>query len=261
MPQFSANLNFLFNEHPFMERFAAAAKAGFKNVEFMFPYDFDIAQVKEELEKNNLKLVLFNLPAGDWAGGDRGLAADPDRKAEFTASVGKAVEAAGILGTKKVNCLCGMVKGNYSREEVLTNIADNLAYAAREFQKAGLDLMVEPINHIDMPGFTINTTKHGMEVIELAKEPNIYLQYDIYHADKEEENHDEIIEKYLSKIGHVQVADNPGRNQPGTGSIKIKEIFETLAQKGYEGYIGMEYKPTGDTVDSLSWVGSYGYKL
>jgi hydroxypyruvate isomerase len=122
MPKFSANLNFLFNEHPFMEMFAAAAKAGFKYVEFMFPYDFDMAQVKEELVKNNLKLVLFNLPAGDWAGGDRGLAADPDRKGEFTASVSRAVEAAKVLGTKNINCLSGMVKGDYTREEIMANI-------------------------------------------------------------------------------------------------------------------------------------------
>lgn len=261
MPKFSANLNFLFNEHPFMERFAAAAKAGFKNVEFMFPYDFDIAQVKEELEKNNLKLVLFNLPAGDWAGGDRGLAADPDRKPEFNASVSKAVEAAKILGTKNINCLSGMVKGDYTREEIMANIADNLGFAAREFQKAGLNLMVEPINHIDMPGFAINTTDEGMEVIKMAKEHNIYLQYDIYHADKEEENHDEVIKNYLAQTGHIQIADNPGRNQPGTGDIRIKELFEKLDQNGYEGYVGMEYKPTGDTVESLSWVSEYGYKL
>lgn len=261
MPLFSANLNFLFNEHPFMDRFAAAAKAGFKYVEFMFPYDYELKDIKKRLDENNLKLVLFNLPAGNWAEGDRGIAADPVRKGEFKTGVGKAVEAAEFLGTQKVNCLVGKIAGNYEPNRIMENLVDNISYAADEFGKAGLDLMIEPINHFDIPGFYLNTTDQAMEIITKVNKPNVCLQYDIYHAEREGENHDLIIEKYLTKIGHIQVADNPGRNQPGTGVIKVKALFDKIDKMGYKGYIGMEYKPTGTTVESLGWVKEYGYEL
>ena len=153
MPSFSANLNFLFNEVPFMERFSAAAKAGFKNVEFMFPYDYDQNEVKKQLQENNLKLVLINLPAGNWNEGDRGIAADPARKDEFKQGVASGIEAAKFLGVNKVNCLVGKVAGDYSDEAKIVNLLDNIQFAAEEFQKVGLDLMIEPINHFDIPGF------------------------------------------------------------------------------------------------------------
>lgn len=260
MTMFSANLNFLFNEVPFMERFSAAAKAGFKNVEFMFPYDFDQNEVKKQLQENNLKLVLVNLPAGNWNEGDRGIAADPARKGEFINGVAKAIEAAKLLEVTKVNCLVGKVTGS-NQEEIMANLLDNISFAADEFQKVGLDLMIEPINHLDIPGFFLNTTDQVMELIYVLNKPNIYLQYDIYHAEREGEDHNQVIEKYISKIGHVQVADNPGRNQPGTGVIPVKNLFDKLLTLGYKGYIGFEYKPTGDTVESLSWVKTSGYEL
>lgn len=261
MSAFSANLNFLFNEVPFMEKFSAATKAGFKNVEFMFPYDFEQNEIKRQVQENNLKLVLFNLPAGNWNEGDRGIAADPARKEEFKNGVAKAIEAAKLLEVSRINCLVGKVAGNYTDKEIMDNLLDNLGFAADEFQKAGLDLLIEPINHFDIPGFYLNTTEQVVDIINKLNKPNIYLQYDIYHAEREGENHNQVIEKYIAKIAHVQVADNPGRNQPGTGVIAVKDLFAKLLGLGYKGYIGLEYKPTGDTVDSLSWVNKYGYEL
>lgn len=261
MLSFSANLNFLFNEVPFMERFSAAAKAGFKYVEFMFPYDYDRNEIKKQLADHGLKLVLFNLPAGDWAGGDRGIAADPSRKNEFKSAVAKAVEAAKFLGVDRVNCLVGKVEGNYPAEAVMDNLLDNIKYAAQETEKSGINLLIEPINHYDIPGFYLNTTDQVMDIITRLGKPNVFLQYDIYHAEREGENHDQVIEKYISRTAHIQVADNPGRNQPGTGVVELKRLFDKIAGSGYKGYIGLEYKPTGDTVSSLDWVREYGYEL
>lgn len=261
MPTFSANLNFLFNEVPFMERFVAAAKAGFKYVEFMFPYDYDQNEIKKQLEENDLKLVLFNLPAGNWDGGDRGVAADPARKEEFMDGVSKAINAAKLLGVSRVNCLVGKVSGEYNHDQIMENIIDNISFAADKFKEVGLDLVIEPINHFDIPGFYLNTTTQVMEIIKKLNKTNLYLQYDIYHAEREAEDHNMIINEYLSKIGHIQIADNPGRNEPGTGNIKVKHLFDTLDTLGYKGYIGMEYKPSGNTVNSLVWVEQYGFEL
>ncbi|HHV64253.1 MAG TPA: TIM barrel protein [Peptococcaceae bacterium] len=261
MPSFSANLNFLFNEVPFMDRFAEAAQAGFKYVEFMFPYDYDQQEIKRKLEAYNLKLVLCNLPAGDWGAGDRGLAADPARKEEFKKGVSQAIESARLLGVNRLNCLVGKVAGTYEEAEILDNILANVCYAADEFHQAGLELMIEPINHFDMPGFYLNTTTQVIEIIQKANRPNLFLQYDIYHAEREGEKHEMILAQYFPYIGHVQVADNPGRNEPGTGVVKIRDIFDILDQKGYKGFVGMEYKPTGSTLESLSWVKEYGYSL
>lgn len=261
MLSFSANLNFLFNEVPFMERFNAAAKAGFKYVEFMFPYDYDLNEIQKELEKNDLELKLFNLPAGNWAEGDRGVAVEPTRKEEFNKGIGKTIEAAKLLGVSKVNCLVGIVAGNYEKQQIMANLLENISRAADEFWKVGLDLMIEPINHFDMPGFYLNTTTQVMEIINKLNRPNIYLQYDIYHAEREGEDHEMILREYFSSVGHVQVADNPGRNEPGTGVFKLKYLLDILDNKGYKGYIGLEYKPTGNTIDSLNWVKEYGYSL
>ncbi|RNC29627.1 MAG: Hydroxypyruvate isomerase [Candidatus Dichloromethanomonas elyunquensis] len=261
MPVFSANLNFLFNEVSFMEKFSAAAQAGFKNVEFMFPYDYDQNEIKKQLEQNGLKLVLFNLPAGNWAEGDRGIAADPARKDEFRSGVEKAIEAAKLFGVSRVNCLVGKVSGEWDKDLIMENLLDNIGYAADEFQKVGLDLMVEPINRFDIPGFYLNTTDQVVEIIRKLNKQNIYLQYDIYHAEREGEDHEMILKQYFDYIGHIQVADNPGRNEPGTGVIKIKLLFDTIDEMGFKGYIGMEYKPSAATLDSLGWVEDMGYSL
>lgn len=261
MPKFSANLNFLFNEVPFMERFALAAKAGFKYVEFMFPYDYDQVEIKKQLEQNQLKLVLFNLPAGNWAEGDRGIAVDPSRKEEFKLGVAKAVEASKFLGVKRINCLAGKPGEAHSEEANMENLLANLSYAADALLAEGIDLLIEPINNFDIPGFYLKTTAQVVEIIKRLGKSNIYLQYDIYHAEREGEDHKQILDLFFDLIRHVQVADNPGRNEPGTGVIPVKELFDIMDERKYEGYIGMEYKPTGVTEDSLAWVKKMGYAL
>lgn len=244
-----------------MERFEAAAKAGFKQVEFMFPYDYDLTEIKNQLTQNNLKLVLFNLPAGNWAAGDRGIAADPARRQEFRDGVAKAVQAAQYLQVNNVNCLVGKVEAQYGDGEVMDNLLANIGYAAGEFAKTGLNLLIEPVNHYDIPGFYLNTTTQVMEIIEKLGQQNIFLQYDIYHAEREAEDHLAIINTCFQMIKHIQVADNPGRNEPGTGTVDVRKLFALLDEAGYQGYIGLEYKPSANTLDSLNWVQNYGYAL
>ncbi|WP_319559395.1 TIM barrel protein [Marispirochaeta sp.] len=261
MSLFSANLNFLFNEHDFMDRFEAAAKFGFRFVEFMFPYDYDIDQIREKITQNKLKLVLINLPAGDWAAGDRGIAADPDRVNEYRAAVPKAVEAAKKLGVDQVNCLVGKVAGSHSPVKIKENLAANLTFTADVFAEAGIRLLIEPINRYDIPGFVLNTTNQVIEILDAIKKSNAFLQYDIYHAARENEDLDGVITKHIAKIGHVQIADNPGRNEPGTGKIPVKDLMKKLEIAGYKGYLGLEYKPSSKTEESLYWIKNIGRTL
>jgi hydroxypyruvate isomerase len=259
--RFSANLNFLFNEVPFMERFAAASKAGFSNVEFMFPYDYDIEELQKQLKDNDLQLVLCNLPAGNWEAGDRGIAVDPQRKEEFIVGVKKAIAVAQKLNVPRINCLVGKKPIGVSEDLIWETLVENMNYAAGEFAKIGIDLMIEPINHFDMPGFYLTSFEKTLKLISEVKHNNVYLQYDIYHAERENEDHDSIIQNYIKKIGHIQLADNPGRNQPGTGTIDYKKLLKKIDNLGFEGYIGMEYKPLPDTATSLKWVEEHGFKI
>lgn len=261
MLRFSANLNFLFSEVSFMERFAAAREAGFSFVEFMFPYDFDQDEIQKQLKENDLKLVLFNLPAGNWSEGDRGIAADPKRVEEFRAGVAQAVEAAKKLNVNRINCLVGIAPENESESVLWNTVTENVGLAADELGKNNINLMVEAINILDVPGFYLNTTDKVIKLINELRKPNIYLQYDVYHAEREGEDHDAVLDNYLGRIGHIQIADNPGRNQPGTGSVNFNHLLNSIDRLGYSGFIGMEYKPTPDTVSSLSWLEELGFKL
>ncbi|KUO50827.1 MAG: hydroxypyruvate isomerase [Desulfitibacter sp. BRH_c19] len=261
MLRFTANLTFLFTELPFMERFGAARKAGFNYVEFMFPYDFNLDEIEKQLKQHSLKLVLFNLSAGNWEEGDRGIAFNPERKSEFRGGVEKGIAAAQKFGVNRVNCLVGKVDEQSSNSSIWENLVENICYAADEFAKYDINLMVEPINHYDIPGFYLNTTDAVLKLISEVNRPNVYLQYDIYHAERETENHKSILNNYFDKIGHIQIADNPGRHQPGTGDIDFTFLFDEIERLGYNGYIGLEYKPEPNTFESLGWVKEYGYKL
>lgn len=261
MLRFSASLNFLFSEVSFMERFAAAREAGFSFVEFMFPYDFDQDETQKQLQDNDLKLVLFNLPAGNWAEGDRGIAVDPKRKEEFKAGVAQAVEAANKFNVDRINCLVGIAPENESESVLWDTVAENVGFAAEELGKNNINLMVESVNTPDIPGFYLNTTDKVIKLINELRRPNIYLQYDVYHAEREGEDHDAILKNYFDKIGHIQIADNPGRNQPGTGVVNFGHLLNSIDRLGYNGYIGMEYKPVPDTVSSLNWLEELGLKL
>jgi len=254
MPQFAANLTMLFNEAPFLERFERASKAGFNAVEFLFPYAYSAAEIKQQLDQYQLTLVLHNLPAGDWDAGERGIACHPDRVEEFRQGVAKAIEYARVLGVHQLNCLAGKAPVGIDPKLLHATLVENLRYAAAELKKANLRLLIEPINTFDIPGFFLNTTKQAADILAKVAADNLFIQYDIYHAQRMEGELANTIEKNLSKIGHIQLADNPGRNEPGTGEINYPYLFKFLDRIGYHGWIGCEYKPATNTEAGLGWM-------
>ena len=261
MPKFAANLTMLFSDIPFLERFAAARLAGFTAVECLFPYDYPAEQIKEQLSTNGLKQVLFNLPCGNWGAGERGLAASPDRVEEFRAGVSQAMAYAQALGVPRLNCLAGKRVSGYSDEEHRNTLVSNVRFVSEALQGAKLTLTVEAINHFDIPGFFLNRTEQVAQLIEEVNMPNVFIQYDVYHAQREEGELTATLRKYQKMIGHIQIADNPGRHQPGTGEINYPFLFEEIDRLGYGGFIGLEYVPEPDTMTSLAWVKRYGYQL
>ena len=258
MLKFSANLSFLFNEHDFLDRFGAAARAGFKGVEFHFPYDYDKAVLAEVVLTSGVDVVLFNLPAGNWAAGERGIACLPERKAEFQEGVGQAIDYAEALGCTRLNCLAGAVPpaptfaGKY-----FETLVDNLRFAAAATQRAGIRLLLEPLNNRDNPGFLVPTTGAALQVLDAVGSRNLQVQYDVYHAQVMEGDLTRTLEKHLAQIGHIQIADNPGRHEPGTGEICFPFLFKCLEQFAYAGWIGCEYKPRGATLDSFGWLAEW----
>ncbi len=258
MPRFAANLTLLYNEHPFTERFAAAARAGFTAVEYLFPYDFDRHQLAELLQRHKLIQVLHNLPAGDWAGGERGIGCHPDRVGEFQDGVGKAIDYATALGCKQLNCLAGLAPAGVTRERLHTTFVSNLKFAALKLKESGIRLLIEPINSTrDMPGFFLDHTQQALDIIAEVGSDNLFLQYDIYHMQVMEGDLAATIEKNLKLIPHMQLADNPGRHEPGTGEINYPFLFDFLDKIGYSGWIGCEYKPLTTTDAGLGWIKSY----
>ena len=254
MPKFAANLTMLFNEVPFLERFAAARAAGFEAVEYLFPYAFDKNELAALLKTHGLKQVLHNLPAGNWDAGERGIACHPDRVEEFRAGVDKAIEYATALGCPQVNCLAGKVPAGVSREQAHATFVANLKFAADKLKKAGLKLLIEPINSYDIPGFFLNYTAQAAAILDEVGSDNLYIQYDLYHAQRMEGELAATVQKHLARIAHVQLADNPGRNEPGTGEMNYPFLFRHLDAIGYTGWIGCEYKPKTTTVEGLGWI-------
>ncbi|WP_342619650.1 hydroxypyruvate isomerase [Rhodoferax sp. GW822-FHT02A01] len=254
MPKFSANLSMLFTELPFLDRFEAASRAGFRAVEFLFPYAFKVEDLRSRLDDNGLELVLHNLPAGDWEAGERGIACDPQRVAEFRDGVGRAIAYAQALGVKQLNCLAGKAPAGTSPEVLRATFVANLSYAARALKEAGLRLLIEPINTYDIPGFYLNRTEQAISVLDEVGADNAFLQYDIYHAQRMEGELATTMQKHLHRIAHIQLADNPGRNEPGTGEINYPFLLEYLDRVGYAGWIGCEYKPAATTTAGLGWL-------
>jgi hydroxypyruvate isomerase len=257
--QFSANLSFLFPELDFLDRFSAAARAGFAGVEFHFPYAHEKAVLAEVVMTSGVEVVLFNLPAGNWAAGDRGIACHPERKAEFQDGVGRAIEYAEALGCTRLNCLAGgfasaVLSAPTFRERAHETLVDNLRFAAAVTQRAGIQLMLEPLNTRDNPGYFVPTSHVALQVIDAVDSKNLFLQYDVYHAQVMEGDLARSIETNLARIGHLQVADNPGRHEPGTGEINFPFLFGRLQQLGYAGWIGCEYRPSGATEDGFDWM-------
>jgi len=254
MPRFAANLTMLFNEVPFLDRFEKAAAAGFTGVEYLFPYDFPVEELVAKLKANNLSQVLHNLPAGNWGAGERGIAILPERVDEFRAGVDKAISYATALGCPQVNILAGIAPAGADRELLHNTFVNNLKFAAPKIKEAGLKLLIEPINTRDIPGFFLNYTKQAKAIIEEVGSDNLFIQYDIYHMQIMEGDLARTIEANLSQIAHIQLADNPGRNEPGTGEINYPFLFRHLDAIGYEGWVGCEYKPKGETAAGLGWL-------
>ncbi len=257
MPRLAANLTMLWNELPFLERFAAAERAGFQAVECQFPYAFDKQQLMDALGGARLELVLHNLPAGDWARGERGIALLPDRRAEFRDGVGLAIGYARALGTGKLNCLVGIAPPGADLSACRRTLVDNLRFAARELEAAGVQLLVEPLNTRDVPGFYLNSSEQALELIAEVGSSNLLLQYDLFHMHVMQEDVSSTLERQLPRIAHVQIADDPGRHEPGSGNIPYERWFELLDASGYAGHVGAEYHPRGSTDDGLSWAEPY----
>ena len=256
MAKFAANLSMLFTEVDFLDRFQAAAQAGFKGVEYLFPYDHEAAEIRRRLDDHGLTQVLFNLPAGDWGAGERGIACHPDRVEEFRAGVDRAIEYARVLGNTRVNCLAGIQPAGVSMEQARRTLIDNLRFAADRLEAAGILLVAEPINTRDIPGFFLNRTAQALAIFDEVGSDNLKLQYDIYHMQIMEGDLAPTIEKHLDRIAHVQLADNPGRHEPGSGEINYPFLFGHLDRLGYQGWIGCEYKPAGSTQEGLGWLDS-----
>jgi hydroxypyruvate isomerase len=257
MPRFAANLTMLFTEHPFLDRFERAAKAGFEAVEFLFPYDFKTADIQARLRDNDLKLVLHNLPAGNWAEGERGIAVLPDRVDEFREGVGRAIETATALGVKQLNCLAGKAPLGASESLLRNTFVSNLRFAAGELKKAGLKLLIEPVNNVDIPGFFLTRSAQALAIIEDVGSDNLFLQFDLYHAQRMEGELTGTLKRHLDRIAHVQIADNPGRHEPGTGEVNWDFIFKQLDELGYPGHVGCEYAPAAGTEAGLGWFKPY----
>lgn len=259
MPRFSANLSMLFCEHPFLERFKAARDAGFGAVEYMFPYDHPPQQLGKVLEELGLEQVLFNLPAGDWQAGERGIAVDPRRVEEFREGVEQALQYARALRVPRINCLVGKEVEDFPREEQWSTLVGNLRFAARMLAKESITLLVEPLNSVDVPGFFLTSTREALHLLDDVGEGNIKIQYDVYHMQKMEGDLTATIRENLNRIDHIQIADNPGRHQPGTGEINYAFLLRELDCMGYQGHVGLEYIPDPDTLTSLRWIEEMGF--
>ena len=260
MARFSANLSMLFTERPFLDRFAAAARAGFRGVEYMSPYEFPAAEVAARLRDHGLSQALFNLPMGAVAKGERGLACLPDRVEEFRAGVGRAVEYARALGCPTVNCLAGIPTSATKMAEARRTLIDNMRYAAERLGEAGVQMVTEPLNRFDAPGFYVTHSGRAIDLIDETGSNNIKLQYDVYHMQRMEGDLAATMERLLPRIGHIQIAGNPGRHEPSVGEINFRYLIERLDALGYDGWIGAEYNPRGRTEDGLGWFTSYRSK-
>lgn len=257
MPKLAANLSFLYNEVSFLERFDAAAAGGFRAVECAFPYAFPAAEIRARLERNRLALVLHNSPPGNYESGERGIACHPNRIGEFQDSVGKAIEYAKALGAPQINCPAGILPLGVAPDAARATLVANLQFAADRLEAEGLRLLLEPINGFDMPGYFVSGTRQALEIIDATGSANLYLQYDIYHMQRMEGELANTIRSHLSRIGHMQLADNPGRHEPGTGEINYGYLLRAIDALGYDGWIGCEYRPATTTAAGLSWMDPY----
>jgi hydroxypyruvate isomerase len=254
MLKFAANLQWLFTEHTFLDRFKAARDAGFTAVEFPTPYDHPAKEIRKRLDEHGLPCVLFNLPSGNRNNSDFGLGCRPERVSEFRAGVGRAIDYARELGVKQVNCISGKVLEGDDPAVLRKTLVENLRYAAREFRTAGLDLLIEPINTHDVPGFFVPTTPGAARILEEVDEPNFFLQFDLYHTAMMGDDCAALLALLRAQIRHIQFADVPGRGEPGTGNLDLPRLFSDIDASGYRGWVSAEYRPSGQTEQSLHWL-------
>jgi hydroxypyruvate isomerase len=255
MPKFAANLTFLFTEYPFPERFARAAAAGFSGVEYLFPYDWPAQEIAGWLQDANLEQVLFNLPAGDWAAGERGLACLPHRRGDFAESVEKGLDYAMVLDCERVHCMAGMRPTGADEAELEATYVANLRFAADRFATIGATVTIEPINStVDMPGYWLDDVRKAIRLLAAVDRSNVKLQLDLYHAQIIQGDLARTLEANIERIGHVQIADNPGRHEPGSGEIAYPFLFALLDRLGYAGWVGCEYWPRETTASSFGWM-------
>lgn len=257
MPKFCANLSMLYTEVDFLDRFEMAAKAGFTGVEYLFPYAFEKQQIIDRLNDNGLEQVLHNLPAGDWDAGERGIACLPDRISEFQDGVETAISYANALGCKQINVLAGIAPDSVAPDKLEETMVNNLKFAADKLKAQGIKLLIEAINTRDIPGFYVTSTQQTLDLIKATGSDNIFVQYDIYHMQIMEGDLAPTMKQNLAQINHIQLADNPGRHEPGTGEINYPFLFNYLDEIGYQGWIGCEYKPATTTTDGLGWIKPY----
>ena len=253
MPRFSANLSMLYTEHAFLDRFAAAADDGFRAVEYVGPYDEAPERIARALERNGLEQALFNLPVGDWAAGERGIASLPGREAEFRDGVARAIDYADALGCRQVNCLAGIAPDGRAAERRAI-LVENLRHAADALGAAGIRLLIEPINTRDMPGFLVSRSAQAIGIMDAVGSENLWLQYDFYHMQIMQGDLVATFAALQDRIAHVQIADNPGRHEPGTGEIDHAFLLGRLDALGYDGWVGCEYKPLAGTSEGLGWI-------
>ena len=254
MTKFSANLSMLFTEAPFLERFVRAAKAGFKGVEYVGPYGEAKETVAAELERHGLTQALFNMPAGDWDAGERGIGCLPDRVDEFKRGVDTAIAYAHALGCNQVNCLAGIKPPGVAKQKARDTLIANLRHAAAKLKDAGILLIAEPINFYDIPGFFLNTSAQAIAIFDEVGSDNLKLQYDIYHMQRMEGEIAATLTRLMPRIGHIQIADNPGRHEPGTGELNYRFLLAHVKSLGYQGWVGAEYKPRAGTEAGLGWI-------
>ena len=257
MPRFAANLSMMFGEIPFLDRFAAARQAGFEAVEFLFPYEHPAAEIVTRLKDNGLAQVLFNAPPGDWAQGERGMAALPGRQGEFRDAIRIALDYAAALECPRLHVMAGLAPVGVAHDTLTAIYGANLAWAAEECAKIGVKPVIEPINHRDIPGFFLNTTDQAAAIIAAVGPERLGMQFDLYHCQITEGDIVKRVEKHLPLISHMQVADNPGRNEPGTGEVNWPFVFDAIDGLGFRGWIGCEYRPRGETLAGLGWFAPY----
>lgn len=254
MPRFAANISMLFTEHPFVERIARAADAGFKAIEFQFPYSEDLDGIARGLRERELTLALFNLPAGDFAAGERGMANNPEKVSQFREGVAHGVGIATRLGCKKLNCLVGMKRDDVSLDEQWRTVEENLRFAAEAAAAAGIQQVVEPLNGKDNPGFLLTRQDEAFALVDRIGHPNLKVQFDLFHAQRSEGNLIATMREHMDQIGHIQLADSPGRHEPGTGEINFPQVLGQVDALGYEGWVGLEYRPSTTTIESFGWM-------